>query len=213
VRPEADFDAAVALHRRELLAHCYRMLGSPYDAEDALQEALVGAWRGRSAFEGRSSVRTWLFRIATNACLKHLQRRGPRVESTDLGPPDSQTADLGAPDLDHRFLEPWVAEPPRDGDPEASYERREAVELAYVAERYAAGCRSPSSRTRSPSATPASGATSPRSCAARTSVEILIHRVDQDLHGRVVAGPHEVAGDDRVERTGCCGRRTCRTAT
>jgi RNA polymerase sigma-70 factor (ECF subfamily) len=129
----SEFDEAVATHRRELLAHCYRMLGSPHDAEDALQEALVGAWKGWAGFEGRSSVRTWLFRIATNACLKHVSRRPARVLSSDLGPGFTQTADLGRPDREHLFVEPWADEPDRTGDPEAAYARREAVELAYVA--------------------------------------------------------------------------------
>ena len=128
-----EFDDAVALHRRELLAHCYRMLGSPHDAEDALQEALVGAWKGWEGFEGRSSVRTWLFRIATNACLRQAQRRPARVLSTDLGPGFTQTAELGQPDTEHLFLEPWADEPDGAGDPEAAYARREQVELAYVA--------------------------------------------------------------------------------
>ena len=128
-----DFDEAVATHRHELLAHCYRMLGSPHDAEDALQEALVGAWKGWGGFEGRSSVRTWLFRIATNACLKQAQRRPSRVLSADLGPGFTQTADLGRPDTEHLFLEPWADEPDDAGDPEAAYTRRESVELAYVA--------------------------------------------------------------------------------
>jgi RNA polymerase sigma-70 factor (TIGR02960 family) len=129
----SEFDVAVATHRRELLAHCYRMLGSPHDAEDALQEALVGAWKGWSGFEGRSSVRTWLFRIATNACLKQVSRRPARVLSSDLGPGFTQTADLGRPDAEHLFLEPWADEPDRTDDPEAAYERREGIELAYVA--------------------------------------------------------------------------------
>ncbi len=128
-----EFDVAVATHRRELLAHCYRMLGSPHDAEDALQEALVGAWRGWAGFEGRSSVRTWLFRIATNACLKQAARRPTRVLSADLGPGFTQTADLGDPDTEHLFVEPWADEPDDSGDPEAAYARREGVELAYVA--------------------------------------------------------------------------------
>ena len=132
-RDETEFDDAVATHRRELLAHCYRMLGSPHDAEDALQEALVGAWRGWDGFEGRSSVRTWLFRIATNACLKQVQRRPDRVLSSDLGPGFTQTADLGQPDNEHLFLEPWADEPDDAGDPVAAYARRERVELAYVA--------------------------------------------------------------------------------
>lgn len=132
-REQREFDDAVRTHRRELLAHCYRMLGSPHDAEDALQEALLGAWRGWAGFEGRSSVRTWLFRVTTNACLKHLARRPPRVLSADLGPGFTQTADLGASDTEHLFVEPWADEPDDSGDPEAAYERREGVELAYVA--------------------------------------------------------------------------------
>ncbi len=129
----SEFDEAVATHRRELLAHCYRMLGSPHDAEDALQEALVGAWKGWAGFEGRSSVRTWLFRIATNACLRQVQRRPARVLSSDLGPGFNQTADLGRPDTEHLFVEPWADEPDDTGDPEAAYARREGVELAFVA--------------------------------------------------------------------------------
>jgi RNA polymerase sigma-70 factor (TIGR02960 family) len=120
----ADFETLVAEHRRELFAHCYRMLGSPQDAEDALQEALLGAWKGYAGFEGRSSVRTWLYTIATNACLKHVKKR---VTTPDVGPAYSQTADLGEPDLEHLFLEPAAT------DPEASYLEREAVELAFVA--------------------------------------------------------------------------------
>ena len=73
---EAAFEGLVQRHRRELYAHCYRMLGSVHDAEDALQESLLGAWRGLRGFEGRSSLRTWLYRVATNACLR-LSSRGP----------------------------------------------------------------------------------------------------------------------------------------
>src|SRR4051794_40460573 len=109
------------------------MLGSPHDAEDALQEALVGAWKGWAGFEGRSSLRTWLFRIATNACLRQGQRRPVRVLSTDLGPGFTQTAELGQLDSEHLFLKPWADEPDDAGDPEAAYARRELVELAYVA--------------------------------------------------------------------------------
>ena len=128
-----EFDDVVARHRSELLAHCYRMLGSPHDAEDALQDALIGAWKGWDGFEGRSSVRTWLFRIATNSCLKQVERRPTRVLSFDLGPGFTQTADLGEFDTAHRFLEPWASEPDDGGDPEAAYARRESVEVAYVA--------------------------------------------------------------------------------
>ena len=119
-----DFDTLVAEHRGELFAHCYRMLGSPQDAEDALQEALLGAWKGYAGFEGRSSVRTWLYTIATNACLRHVKKR---VTTPDVGPSYTQVEDLGELDLERHFLEPWAT------DPEASYLERESVELAYVA--------------------------------------------------------------------------------
>ena len=118
-----DFDQVVAEHRGELLAHCYRMLGSPEDAEDALQEALLGAWKGYPGFEGRSSVRTWLYAITTNACLKQAKRR---FTTPELVPALNQTLDLGAPDTEHAFVEPWAT------DPESAYLDRESVELAYV---------------------------------------------------------------------------------
>jgi RNA polymerase sigma-70 factor (ECF subfamily) len=120
-----DFDALVAAHRPELLAHCYRMTGSVQDAEDAVQEALLGAWRGLDGFEGRSSARTWLYRIATHACLRLVERRPPRALVS--GPAFEQTAELGAPVSGPVFLEPWVH------GPEDAYERREDIELAFVA--------------------------------------------------------------------------------
>src|SRR2546427_9603785 len=80
------FGRLVEPYRRELHAHCYRMLGSVPDAEDALQDALLGAWRGLSRFEGRSSLRSWLYTITTNACLKAIQRRPTRVLPIDYGP-------------------------------------------------------------------------------------------------------------------------------
>jgi RNA polymerase sigma-70 factor (ECF subfamily) len=78
---ESDFTALAERHRRELQVHCYRMLGSLEEAEDLVQETLLRAWRGRSAFEGRSSARAWLYRIATNACLDALRRRSHPVGS------------------------------------------------------------------------------------------------------------------------------------
>lgn len=126
---DADaFARLVGPHRRELLVHCYRMLGSAADAEDALQEALLGAWRGLAGFEGRSSLRTWLFRITTRACIRQGRRRPRRLLSSEHGPPRTDVHDLGAP-VPGPFLEPWLE---ADGV-EAQAEEREAVELAYVA--------------------------------------------------------------------------------
>ena len=133
----AAFERLVARHRRELYAHCYRMLGSVQDAEDALQESLLGAWRGIAGFEGRSSLRAWLYRVSTNACLRLLARRPRRMLSVDHGPPRRDTADLGEPVAGPVWLEPWPDEPaasePGGADPAASYLRRESVELAFVA--------------------------------------------------------------------------------
>src|SRR5512145_3525065 len=84
---EDAYAELVAPRRAELHAHCYRMLGSVQDAEDALQEALLAAWRGLSGFEGRSSLRAWLYRIATNVCLRLIDRRPQRILSPDYGPP------------------------------------------------------------------------------------------------------------------------------
>ena len=83
---EDAFARLVQPHRRALHAHCYRMLGSAADAEDALQEALLNAWRGLAKFEGRSSLRSWLYTIATNACLRAIERRPKRVLPIDYAP-------------------------------------------------------------------------------------------------------------------------------
>jgi RNA polymerase sigma-70 factor (TIGR02960 family) len=119
----------------ELYAHCYRMLGSVQDAEDALQESLLAAWRGLASFEGRSSLRTWLFRVATNACLRLSSRRPRRVLSFDYGPARTDTRDLGEPVTGSVWLEPWPDDMPANDelDPAAAYLRRESVELAFVA--------------------------------------------------------------------------------
>jgi RNA polymerase sigma-70 factor, ECF subfamily len=127
---EAAFERLVAGHRRELLAHCYRMLGSTADAEDALQDTLLRAWRALPQFEGRSSLRSWLYRIATNVCLRMLERRPPRVLPIDYGPAADPHGSVAAPLVESVWIEPY----PDDQLPvEAGYEQREAVELAFMA--------------------------------------------------------------------------------
>ncbi|MEV7802380.1 RNA polymerase subunit sigma-70 [Microbispora sp. NPDC088329] len=132
---EAAFESLVERHRGEIYTHCYRMLGSVQDAEDALQESLLAAWRGLPGFEGRSSLRTWLFRVATNVCLRLSSRRPRRMLSFDHGPARSGTRDLGEPVAGPVWIEPWPDDLPADDepDPAAAYLRRESVELAFVA--------------------------------------------------------------------------------
>lgn len=134
---ETAFELLVAPYRRELLALGYRMLGSVQDAEDALQEALLGAWRGLGGFEARSSVRTWLYRIATNACIKAGQRRPKRLVSMDYHPAFPDVWQLGEVNPDHAWLEPMpdtlLTTLDTIVNPEARYMARESVELAYVA--------------------------------------------------------------------------------
>ena len=134
---EQAFAELVADYRRELHVHCYRMLGSLEDADEALQETLLAAWRGLGGFEGRSSLRAWLYRIATNCCLRLANKRPMRMLSWDYGPARSPMDDLGAPVTRQIWLQPWLDDVPTPGshdlDPAAVYTRRESVELAYIA--------------------------------------------------------------------------------
>jgi RNA polymerase sigma-70 factor (ECF subfamily) len=136
-RDEDSFAALVDPYRGELHAHCYRMLGSVYDADDALQETLLRAWRGLSGFEGRSSLRSWLYTIATNACLTQIARRPKRVLPIDYGPAADPHHAPGLPIVESVWLEPYPDESIglEDGraSPEARYEQLEGVELAFVA--------------------------------------------------------------------------------
>ncbi len=133
----ADYDRLVEPHRAELRAHCYRMLGSAQDAEDALQEAMLRAWRGLARFEGRSSLRTWLYTITTNVCLKMIQRRPKLVLPIDHGPPSDPHDGTAPPLVESVWIEPYPDEDLGLGDthagPEARYDERESVELAFIA--------------------------------------------------------------------------------
>jgi RNA polymerase sigma-70 factor (ECF subfamily) len=134
---ESAFGRLVEPRRRELHAHCYRMLGSVHDAEDALQDTLLRAWRGLSKFEGRSSFRSWLYTIATNTCLDQIARRPKRVLPIDYGPATDPHVGPGEPLVESVWIEPYPDEilGVEDGfaAPEARYESRESVELAFIA--------------------------------------------------------------------------------
>jgi RNA polymerase sigma-70 factor (ECF subfamily) len=134
---EDAYRRLVEPHRGELHAHCYRMLGSVHDAEDALQETLLRAWRGLPRFEGRSSLRSWLYTIATNTSLNLVARRPKRVLPIDYGPAADPHDGPGLPLVESVWVEPYPDETVglEDGlaGPEARYELRESVELAFVA--------------------------------------------------------------------------------
>ena len=133
---EDAFRRLVEPHRGELHAHCYRMLGSVHDAEDALQDALLRAWRGLSRFQGRSSLRSWLYKIATNTCLDVIERRPKRVLPIDYGPAADPHDGPGEPLVESVWVEQYPDEKlgVEDGyaAPEARYEQRESVELAFI---------------------------------------------------------------------------------
>jgi RNA polymerase sigma-70 factor (ECF subfamily) len=126
------FDLLISPHRTELQVHCYRMLGSLQDAEDVMQETMLAAWSGLADFEGRSSVRTWLYRIATNRCLNHRRSSTRRSQS---GLPTGAPAPISVGEI--AWLQPFPDSlleglPDRQPGPEARYESREAITLAFV---------------------------------------------------------------------------------
>jgi RNA polymerase sigma-70 factor (ECF subfamily) len=133
---EDAFRQLVEPHRRELHAHCYRMLGSLHDAEDALQETLLRAWRGLGGFRGGKPLRPWLYRIATNAALDAIARRPKRVVHLDE-PPWRPDDGPGTPLAESIWIDPYPDEHLGLADgyaaPEARYEQRESVELAFIA--------------------------------------------------------------------------------
>jgi RNA polymerase sigma-70 factor, ECF subfamily len=121
---------------RELTGYCYRMLGSPFDAEDAVQDTMLRAWREFGRFEGRSSLRTWLHRIATNVCIDMLRKRGRRTVPMELQPPTrAEGAQIPPPLTEHTWVLPIPDTKLADGtaDPAEQVVSRETVRLAFVA--------------------------------------------------------------------------------
>jgi RNA polymerase sigma-70 factor (ECF subfamily) len=133
---EEAFRRLMEPYRGELHAHAYRMLGSVHDAEDALQDAMLRAWRGLGRFESRSSLRSWMYTIATNTCLTQIGRRPKRVLPVDYGPATDPHRGPGEPLVESVWIEPYPdAELGlEDGlaGPDARYEQRESIELAFV---------------------------------------------------------------------------------
>jgi RNA polymerase sigma-70 factor, ECF subfamily len=134
---EGAFERLISPYRGELQAHAYRMLGSLHDAEDAVQEAMLRAWRGIGRFEGRSSLRSWLYTITTNASLRLIERRPKRVLPIEYGPPADPHEPTGKPLVESVWVEPFPEDPLAASEatrsPEARYEQRESVELAFTA--------------------------------------------------------------------------------
>ena len=141
VTPEAPSSAGaleerLEEHRAELTAYAYRMLGSTFEAEDAVQDALVRAWRSIDSFEGRAQLRSWLYRIVTNVCLDMLSARQRRARPMDLGPAGTaDPANLGDPLPEVTWIEPIPDDRvvPANGDPAEIAELRESIRLAFVA--------------------------------------------------------------------------------
>ncbi|MGH2539697.1 MAG: RNA polymerase subunit sigma-70, partial [Actinomycetota bacterium] len=135
VRAPEDLELRLEEHRRELTAYAYRMLGSAFEAEDAVQETMLRAWRGFEAFEGRSALRSWLYRIATNVCLDMLTGKERRARPMDLADPRTADEQLGQPLPEDTWILPIPDERvlPVGGDPAEIAEARETIRLAFIA--------------------------------------------------------------------------------
>jgi RNA polymerase sigma-70 factor, ECF subfamily len=134
-RAGSELEEQLEQHRTELTAYCYRMLASPFEAEDAVQETFVRAWRGFERFEGRAALRSWLYRIATNVCLDMLRSRERRARPMDLGPAkEPEAANLNTlPEVTWIQPMPDGLAVPAEGDPAEVAQARETIRLAFVA--------------------------------------------------------------------------------
>ena len=132
---DTDLDARLEQHRIELTAHCYRMLGSSFEAEDAVQETMVRAWRGYDGFEGRAALRSWLYRIATNVCLDMLNGRNRRARPMDLASPSTADTPVGERTSEATWILPVPDGRviPGEGDPAELAVARETIRLAFIA--------------------------------------------------------------------------------
>jgi RNA polymerase sigma-70 factor (ECF subfamily) len=130
-----DLDGRLEQHRTELTGYCYRMLGSPFEAEDAVQDTLVRAWKSIDRFEGRSTLRSWLYRIATNVCFDLLDGRQRRAMPMDLGPAQSGSTELPAPLPEATWISPVPNNRvmPEVADPAETAALRDSVRLAFIA--------------------------------------------------------------------------------
>src|SRR5437762_5331737 len=134
-RVPSEVELALEQHRRELTGYCYRMLGSAFEADDAVQETMVRAWRNLDSFEGRSAVRSWLYRIATNVCLDMLRGRQRRARAMDIGGPYTADSFKGDTLPEQAWMTPIpdAKVVPEDGDPAELAAERETIRLAFVA--------------------------------------------------------------------------------
>src|SRR5947209_13527841 len=134
-RVDSELELRLEQHRAELTGYCYRMLGSAFEAEDAVQETLVRAWRSFDRFEGRAALRSWLYRIATNVCLDMLTGRERRARPMDLGPAQTADSPLGVPLVESAWVEPIPDAKvlASRADPAELSVQRETIRLAFVA--------------------------------------------------------------------------------
>ncbi|PFX00817.1 ECF RNA polymerase sigma factor SigG [Nocardia farcinica] len=130
---DADVLASFEAHRRELCAYAYRMLGSSFEAEDAVQETFTRAWKSYGSFEGRASLRSWLYRIATNVCLDMLDGPQRRARPMDLSGPSRPDSPLPAPQPDYVWVEPIPNAPAFGADPAEHAATKDSLRLAFVA--------------------------------------------------------------------------------